>query len=218
MPPSAPGTAAGVWHPIGGRGGDLRVQLPRGGVVLDTSVAFVCGDPVVWKPSEPLPCARGLRRPHAPPIAEWAQPTHPTPPRGPRRRQRACGAPQVALLSDTAPPGWGREVGPRWGPVRPLAARTRGTTPSWWRLSENLDLAVSSIVFAGPARPGQRCTAMRRLIVLDRADELVGRLEKRSPAPRGRPLRGRAPRGANSQRRAFTACRWPWRPCASRAV
>ena len=193
----------------------------------NTAVALVCGDTVIWKPSELTPlislaCDRLL--------AQAAEDVGA--PRDVHRLllgDRAIGEklvddPRVALVSATGSTRMGREVGPR------VAARfgrslleLGGNNAAVVAPSADLDLAVQGIVFAAAGTAGQRCTTLRRLIVhRDIADTLIARLTAAyQQAPHRRPLRRGPPSSARSSPpRPSTPCRTPSpasRPRAARS-
>jgi aldehyde dehydrogenase (NAD+) len=135
----------------------------------NTAVALVCGDPVVWKPSELTPltalaCTALLERA----AAETGAPA------GLGQvvlgdatvAERLADHPLVPLVSATGSVRMGRAVGPR------VAARfgqslleLGGNNATVVAPSADLDLAVRGIVFAAAGTAGQRCTSLRRLIV-----------------------------------------------------
>ncbi|MEV7394373.1 aldehyde dehydrogenase family protein [Streptomyces sp. NPDC091215] len=170
-----------TWHPLGVVGVISAFNFPAAVWSWNTAVALVCGDTVIWKPSELTPltalaCHRLLAR-----AADEVGV-----PRDVHRLllgDRAVGEklvddPRVALVSATGSTRMGREVGPR------VAARfgrslleLGGNNAAIVAPSADLDLAVQGIVFAAAGTAGQRCTTLRRLIVhRDIADTLVERL------------------------------------------
>lgn len=169
------------WHPLGVVGVISAFNFPVAVWSWNAAVALVCGDPVVWKPSELTPlCALGcdalLRRA----MAERGAPAGLA---GLILGGRAAGAaladdPRVALVSATGSTRMGRDVGPR------VAARfgrslleLGGNNAVIVTPSADLDLAVGSMVFAAAGTAGQRCTSQRRLIVHHSvADAVVERL------------------------------------------
>ncbi|MGY5120821.1 L-piperidine-6-carboxylate dehydrogenase [Streptomyces sp. 900105755] len=172
---------AETWHPLGVVGVVSAFNFPVAVWSWNTAVALVCGDTVVWKPSELTPltalaCHRLLAR-----AAEESGA-----PRDVHRLllgdrtvgERLVDDPRVALVSATGSTRMGREVGPR------VAARfgrslleLGGNNAAIVAPSADLDLAVQSIVFAAAGTAGQRCTTLRRLIVhRDIADTLADRL------------------------------------------
>ncbi|MFH8487449.1 L-piperidine-6-carboxylate dehydrogenase [Streptomyces longisporoflavus] len=172
---------AETWHPLGVVGVISAFNFPAAVWSWNTAVALVCGDTVVWKPSELTPlislaCAALLAR--------AARDTGA--PRDVHRLllgdsavgERLVDDPRVALVSATGSTRMGREVGPR------VAARfgrslleLGGNNAAVVAPSADLDLAVQSIVFAAAGTAGQRCTTLRRLLVhRDIAGTLVSRL------------------------------------------
>ncbi|MBD3003564.1 aldehyde dehydrogenase family protein [Streptomyces sp. 5-10] len=172
---------AETWHPLGVVGVISAFNFPAAVWSWNTAVALVCGDTVIWKPSELTPLI-SLACDHL--LARAADEVGA--PRDVHRLllgDRAVGEklvddPRVALVSATGSTRMGREVGPR------VAARfgrslleLGGNNAAIVAPSADLDLAVQSIVFAAAGTAGQRCTTLRRLIVhRDIADTLVGRL------------------------------------------
>ena len=172
-----------TWQPLGVVGVISAFNFPVAVWSWNTAIALVCGDPVVWKPSELTPlCALGcdalLRRA----MAEVGAPEglHAV-----VMGDRAIGEalvddPRVALVSATGSTRMGREVGPR------VAARfgrslleLGGNNAVIVTPSANLDQAVSSIVFGAAGTAGQRCTSTRRLLVHESvADEVVARVAR----------------------------------------
>lgn len=171
------------WHPLGVVGVISAFNFPVAVWSWNFALAIVCGDSVVWKPSEKTPLtalacqalfARAARRFGAEAPAGLS---------GVAIGLREIGEaivddPRVALVSATGSTRMGREVGPR-------VARRFGrcllelggnnavvVTPS-----ADLDLAVRGILFAAAGTAGQRCTTTRRLIVHESVREtLVARL------------------------------------------
>ncbi|HET9657483.1 MAG TPA: aldehyde dehydrogenase family protein [Kineosporiaceae bacterium] len=170
-----------TWHPRGVVAVISAFNFPAAVWAWNTAVALVCGDAVVWKPSETTPltslaCAAILDRA----IAGTGAPA------GVHRLvladRDAAGAllddPRVALVSATGSERMGREVGPR------VAARfgttlleLGGNNAAVVAPSADLDLAVRGITFAAAGTAGQRCTTMRRVIAHESVvDALLDRL------------------------------------------
>ncbi|MGW3199469.1 L-piperidine-6-carboxylate dehydrogenase [Streptomyces sp. NPDC001118] len=172
---------AETWHPLGVVGVISAFNFPAAVWSWNTAVALVCGDTVIWKPSEFTPLI-SLACDHL--LARAAEEVGA--PRDVHRLllgDRAVGEqlvddPRVALVSATGSTRMGREVGPR------VAARfgrslleLGGNNAAIVAPSADLDLAVPAIVFAAAGTAGQRCTTLRRLIVhRDIADPLIERL------------------------------------------
>ncbi|MFD9906272.1 aldehyde dehydrogenase family protein [Streptomyces sp. NPDC059063] len=172
---------AETWHPLGVVGVVSAFNFPAAVWSWNTAVALVCGDTVVWKPSELTPlvslaCARLLSR-AAEDVGAPAD-VHRLLLGDRGVGERLVDDPRVALVSATGSTRMGREVGPR---VAARFGRTLlelgGNNAAVVAPSADLDLAVRGIVFSAAGTAGQRCTTLRRLIVhRDIADALVARL------------------------------------------
>ena len=167
-----------TWHPLGVCGVISAFNFPVAVWSWNAALAFVCGDPVVWKPSEKTPQAivqRAMRRFGNAPDGLSVVVI------GGRDIGQAlvCDA-RVAVVSATGSTAMGRDVGPR------LAARFArailelgGNNAAIVAPSADLDLAVRAIAFAAMGTAGQRCTTLRRLFVHDNVYErLMPRLSQ----------------------------------------
>ncbi|MGW1995850.1 L-piperidine-6-carboxylate dehydrogenase [Embleya sp. NPDC001921] len=184
MPSERPGhRLSESWHPLGVVGVISAFNFPAAVWSWNTALALVCGDAVVWKPSELTPltalgCAALLSRA----AVDVGAPSD-------LHRlvlgRRAVGEilvddPRVALVSATGSVRMGRELGPR------VAARfgrclleLGGNNAAIVAPSADLDLAVRGIVFAAAGTAGQRCTTLRRVIAHeDVVEPLVARLAR----------------------------------------
>ncbi|MBI2695135.1 aldehyde dehydrogenase family protein [Mycobacterium nebraskense] len=172
---------AETWHPLGVVGVITAFNFPVAVWAWNAAVALVCGDTVVWKPSELTP----LTALACQALADRAAADVGAPPAvtGLILGERELGGllvddPRVALVSATGSVRMGQVVGPR------IAARfgrslleLGGNNAAVVTPSADLDLAVRAIVFAAAGTAGQRCTSLRRLIVHRRvADEVVARV------------------------------------------
>ncbi len=172
-----------TWQPLGVVGVISAFNFPVAVWSWNTAIALVCGDAVVWKPSELTPlCALGcdalLRRA----MAETGAPAglHGLVLGAREVGEALVDDPRVPLVSATGSTRMGREVGPR------VAARfgrslleLGGNNAVIVTPSADLDQAVSSIVFGAAGTAGQRCTSTRRLIVHESvADDVVGRVAR----------------------------------------
>ncbi|HEX2213045.1 MAG TPA: aldehyde dehydrogenase family protein [Mycobacterium sp.] len=170
-----------TWHPLGVVGVITAFNFPVAVWAWNTAIALVCGNTVVWKPSELTPLTalacqalveRAARDVGAP--AEVSQLIQ-----GAREvGERLVDDPRVALLSATGSVRMGQQVGPRvaqrFGKV---LLELGGNNAAIVTPSADLDLAVRAIVFSAAGTAGQRCTTLRRLIVHSSiADELVERI------------------------------------------
>ena len=182
MPSERPGhRLMETWHPLGVVGVISAFNFPVAVWAWNTAIALVCGDTVVWKPSDRTPltalaCSalldRALRESGAPVDVQHVLVG------GTDIGAVLTDSPLVPLVSATGSTRMGREVGPR---VAQRFGRTLlelgGNNAAVVTPSADLDLAVQAIVFAAAGTAGQRCTTMRRLIVhADVADALLERL------------------------------------------
>lgn len=170
-----------TWHPLGVVGVITAFNFPVAVWAWNAAVALVCGDTVVWKPSELTPLTalacqalidRAARDVGAPP--EVSRLVH----GGREIGERLVDDPRVALLSATGSVRMGRQVGPRvaqrFGKV---LLELGGNNAAIVTPSADLELAVRAIVFSAAGTAGQRCTTLRRLIVHSSiADDVVQRI------------------------------------------
>ncbi len=174
---------AETWHPIGVVGVITAFNFPVAVWSWNAALALVCGNAVVWKPSETTPltalaCSHLLHkamRQHADCPSDLLQVVTGNAEIG---RQLAADD-RVPVVSATGSTGMGRQVAPvvaaRLGRSILELGGNNGmiVTPS-----ADLELAVRAIVFAAVGTTGQRCTTLRRLIVHKSVkDALVARLQ-----------------------------------------
>jgi len=182
MPSERPGhRLMETWHPLGVVGVISAFNFPVAVWAWNTAIALVCGDTVVWKPSETTPltalaCHTLLRRAAVDVGADPA--VHQLIQGDAAVGEALVDDPRVALLSATGSVRMGATVAPR------VAARfgrclleLGGNNAAIVAPSADLELAVRGIVFSAAGTAGQRCTTLRRLIVhRSIADQLVERL------------------------------------------
>jgi aldehyde dehydrogenase (NAD+) len=186
-----------TWHPLGVVGVISAFNFPVAVWAWNACLAFVCGDSVVWKPSEKTPLTAHVvqalferaaeRFGDAPAgLSELVQ-------GGREAGETLVDDRRVALVSATGSTRMGREVGPR------VAARfgrslleLGGNNGMIVTPSADLDLAERAITFAAVGTAGQRCTTLRRLFVHeDVYDALLPRLKRTwSNVEVGNPLEG----------------------------
>jgi aldehyde dehydrogenase (NAD+) len=170
-----------TWHPIGVVGVITAFNFPVAVWAWNTAIALVCGDTVVWKPSELTPltalaCQALIERAAADvgapvDVSRLVQ--------GSREvGEMLVDDPRVALLSATGSVRMGRQVAPRvaerFGKV---LLELGGNNAAIVAPSADLDLAVRGIVFAAAGTAGQRCTTLRRVIAHSSVvDTLVERI------------------------------------------
>ena len=172
------------WHPAGVVGVISAFNFPVAVWSWNAALAFVCGDSVVWKPSEKTPLTalaveaifnRAAKRFGGVPDGLLTLIL------GAREVGEALVEdPRVPVVSATGSTAMGRIVGER---VARRFGRSilelGGNNASIVTPSADLDLALRAIAFAAMGTAGQRCTSLRRLIVHDSVyDDLIGKLKK----------------------------------------
>ncbi|WP_182086252.1 aldehyde dehydrogenase family protein [Aureimonas sp. ME7] len=172
------------WHPAGVVGVISAFNFPVAVWSWNAALAFVCGDSVVWKPSEKTPLtALGVQALVERAVARFG----PDAPAGLSQLviggretgEALAGDARVPVVSATGSTAMGRLVGQQ------VAARfgrsileLGGNNASIVAPSADLDLALRAIAFGAMGTAGQRCTTLRRLIVHSNVyDALVDRLK-----------------------------------------
>jgi aldehyde dehydrogenase (NAD+) len=172
-----------TWRPLGVVGVISAFNFPVAVWSWNAALALVCGDPVIWKPSEKTPLtALAVQA-----LFDRAAARFGDAPAG--LSQVLIGAadvgaaivesPAVRLVSATGSTAMGRAVAPV------LAARFArallelgGNNAAIVAPSADLDLTVRAVAFAAMGTAGQRCTTLRRLIVHSQIrDALLPRLK-----------------------------------------
>jgi aldehyde dehydrogenase (NAD+) len=172
-----------TWHPLGVVGVISAFNFPVAVWAWNACLAFVCGDAVVWKPSEKTPLtaeavgtllARAAARFGDAPagLLEIVQ-------GGRETGEALADDPRVPLVSATGSTAMGRALGPR---VTARFGRALlelgGNNAMIVAPSADLGLAERAIAFSAMGTAGQRCTSLRRLFVhADIYDRLVPRLK-----------------------------------------
>ncbi len=177
-----------TWHPLGVCGVISAFNFPVAVWAWNAALALVCGNAVVWKPSEKTPLTSLAVHAIASRAIEKFNATASDAPAGLLELligQRDIGEvlvndEHVKVLSATGSTAMGRSVAPR------LAARFArailelgGNNAAIVTPSADLDLTLRAIAFAAMGTAGQRCTTLRRLFVHDSVyDQLVPQLVK----------------------------------------
>ena len=170
-----------TWHPLGVVGVISAFNFPAAVWSWNTAVALVCGDPVIWKPSELAPLtALASNAILAQAIADCGAPADLAQVLigGTDLGEALVSHTGVALLSATGSTRMGRAVGPR---VADRFGRSLlelgGNNAAVVAPSADLDLTTRGVVFSAAGTAGQRCTTMRRVIAHSSVvDELTERL------------------------------------------
>ena len=201
-----------TWHPLGVVGVISAFNFPVAVWAWNACLAFVCGDSVVWKPSEKTPLTAAAvqavfgraaeRFGEAP--ANLSQVVQ----GGRETGEALVDHPRVALVSATGSTRMGRTVAPRvaarFGRVLLELGGNNGMVVA---PTADLSLAERAIAFAAVGTAGQRCTTLRRLFVHDDVYErLVPRLQQIwATVPVGNPLEDGTLVGPLIDRAAFEA-------------
>ena len=159
-----------TWHPAGPVAIVSAFNFPVAVWAWNAALALVCGDSVIWKPSEKTPLTalashalfeRAVKRFGDAP-AHLSQIVL-----GAREAGEALAKdPRIPVVSATGSTRMGRELAPvvaaRFGKA---ILELGGNNAMIVAPSAKLDLAVRAILFAAVGTAGQRCTSLRRLFV-----------------------------------------------------
>lgn len=172
-----------TWHPMGPCGVITAFNFPVAVWSWNTALALICGNPIIWKPSEKTPLtALACQKIFQKALTRFGKdaPKH--------LLQVVIGGADIGdalvtsrgvpILSATGSTRMGSVVGPK------VAARfgrsileLGGNNAMIVAPSADLEMAVRAIVFSAVGTAGQRCTSLRRLIVHSTIkDALVGKL------------------------------------------
>jgi len=171
-----------TWHPLGVAGVITSFNFPVALWAWNAALALVCGDALVWKPSEKTPLTalatqallqRAVKRFGGAPEGLSALLVG-----GRELGEALVEDERVRLVSATGSTAMGRAVAPR------LAARFArailelgGNNAAIVCPSGSLDLATRAVAFAAMGTAGQRCTTLRRLFAHESVYEgLLARL------------------------------------------
>lgn len=159
-----------TWHPLGPVAVISAFNFPVAVWAWNACLALVCGDPVIWKPSEKTPLTALATQA----ILERALTRFGDAPEGLSSvvlgardaGERLARDPRIPLVSATGSTRMGRAVAPmvaeRFG--RSIL-ELGGNNAMIVAPSADLSLALRAIVFSAAGTAGQRCTSLRRLIV-----------------------------------------------------
>jgi aldehyde dehydrogenase (NAD+) len=159
------------WHPLGPVGVITAFNFPVAVWAWNAMLGLVCGDPILWKPSEKTPLT-AIATMHIIGDVMWEMPEVPD---GVLSvivgDAKGVGDPlvrdlRVPLISATGSVRMGQQVAPL---VAQRLGRTLlelgGNNGMILTPSADLELAIRAITFAAAGTAGQRCTTLRRLIV-----------------------------------------------------
>lgn len=159
------------WHPLGVVGIITAFNFPMAVWAWNATLALVCGNTLVWKPSEKTPlCALACQQ-----LLQEAVKTCGMDPfeslssvivGGADVGEALAAHPQVALVSATGSVAMGRSV------AQTVAARLGrsllelgGNNGIIVSKKADLDLALKGVTFSFVGTSGQRCTSLRRLFL-----------------------------------------------------
>jgi L-aminoadipate-semialdehyde dehydrogenase len=173
---------AETWHPLGPVAVISAFNFPVAVWSWNAALALVCGDPVVWKPSERTPLtaiattsllARAAERHGDIPDGLFELVVG-----GADRAVQLAEDSRILLVSATGSTAMGKAIAPRIaGRLGRALLELGGNSAAIVAPSADLDLVVRAVLFSAVGTAGQRCTSLRRLIVHHAvADELVERL------------------------------------------
>jgi aldehyde dehydrogenase (NAD+) len=173
-----------TWHPLGVVGIISAFNFPVAVWSWNAALALVCGNSIIWKPSEKTPLTALATQA----IFERAAKKLGNVPANlsslligdAKVGEQLVESPLVPLVSATGSTAMGRAVGPR------LATRFArsilelgGNNAAIVAPTADLDLTLRGVAFAAMGTAGQRCTTLRRLIVHESVhDELLTKLKK----------------------------------------
>jgi len=172
------------WHPLGAVGVISAFNFPVAVWCWNTALALVCGDSVVWKPSEKTPltalACQALFKKALEQFGDAPEGLTSVVMGDRDLGELLVDDKRLPLISATGSTRMGREVAPR------VAARfgrsileLGGNNAMILTETANLDLALGATVFGAVGTAGQRCTTQRRLIAhKDVMDGFVSRVKK----------------------------------------
>jgi aldehyde dehydrogenase (NAD+) len=173
-----------TWHPLGATGIISAFNFPVAVWSWNAALALVCGNTVVWKPSEKTPLTALATQA----LFERAVERFGGAPEGlssvliggSNLGELLVNHPLVALVSATGSTRMGRQVAPRLAQRFARAIlELGGNNAAIVCPSADLDLALRAIAFAAMGTAGQRCTTLRRLFVHENVyEKLVPRLKQ----------------------------------------
>lgn len=159
-----------TWHPYGLCGVISAFNFPVAVWAWNAAIALVCGNGVIWKPSEKTTlcalAAHGLLERVLAAAAPQCEGICAVLPGGRRIGTHLVEHPAVRLISATGSTRMGREVGIACASqFKRAILELGGNNAAIVAPSANLELAVRAMTFAAAGTAGQRCTTLRRAFV-----------------------------------------------------
>ena len=165
------------WHPLGIVGVVSAFNFPVAVWSWNAFLAVICGNSVIWKPSEKTPlCAIAVQNICEKVISENNYPEifHTVISKDIDVSKTMVNDERVSLISFTGSTKVGREVGKqvaeRFGKC---ILELGGNNATILDESANLKIAIPGAVFGAVGTAGQRCTSLRRLLIHSSIYELV---------------------------------------------
>lgn len=173
-----------TWHPMGVVGVISAFNFPVAVWAWNAAIAWVCGNSVIWKPSEKTPltalACQAIFERAAARFGDEAPVGLSSLCVGARDAGEALVDDQrVRVLSATGSTAMGRSVGPQLAKrfargILELGGNNAGIVCP----TADLDMALRAVAFGAMGTAGQRCTSLRRLFVhADIYDTFVARLK-----------------------------------------
>lgn len=167
-----------TWHPAGLCGVITAFNFPVAVWSWNTTIALICGNPVLWKPSEKTPLTalacnallqRAMQR-----FGDAPNGLHTLVLGGRNIGEILVNHHHIAVISATGSTQMGQSVAPK------VAARfgkcileLGGNNAMIVAPSADLDLAVRAIAFSAVGTAGQRCTSLRRVFIHESISEIL---------------------------------------------
>ena len=173
-----------AWLPLGVVGVISAFNFPVAVWSWNAALALVCGDPVVWKPSEKTPltalAVQALFDRAAARFGDAPAGLSSVIIGGREVGEALVSAPKVRLVSATGSTAMGRAVGPVLaGRFARALLELGGNNAAIVSPTADLDLTLRGVAFAAMGTAGQRCTTLRRLFVHESVyDTLLPRLKR----------------------------------------
>ena len=164
------------WHPLGPVGVITAFNFPVAVWSWNSALAFVCGDPVVWKPSSKTPlCAIATQNIVAAVLRANGVPEGVSSVvigRGSSIGEQMVGDARLPLISATGSTKMGKRIGQVVGARLGRTILELGGNNALI-ISDKADLAgaLASSFFGAVGTAGQRCTSTRRLIIHEKMYE-----------------------------------------------
>jgi aldehyde dehydrogenase (NAD+) len=183
------------WHPLGPTLIISAFNFPVAVWAWNAALALVCGNSIIWKPSEKAPLTALATQA----LLDGVLKDFADAPDGLSQviiGERDTGAmlvadPRIALISATGSTAMGRAVGQAAaGRFAKTILELGGNNAAIVSDKADLDLALRGVLFSAVGTSGQRCTSLRRLFLHDAIhDDFLAKLKKGAASIRvGDPL------------------------------